>query len=187
MHHLSIDLETYSSVPLAKAGAQKYIQSPDFEILLFAFSLDGAPVEIIDLARGERLPPWLVQAITSPEHIKHAYNAPFEWGCLSKYLGTLPPNQWRCTMFHGLYCGYEMARDPKTDGGVDTLYTRQRKVFSPFGISYEKTSQTTLSPTDAELANGANWCLVHSGESGEGDRSYIAHKAIPIARILSRG
>ena len=82
---------------------------------------------------------------------------------------------------------YEMARDPKTDGGVDTLYTRQRKVFSPFGISYEKTSQTTLSPTDAELANGANWCLVHSGESNEGDRSYIAHKAIPIARILSRG
>lgn len=82
---------------------------------------------------------------------------------------------------------YEMARDPKTDGGVDTLYTRQRKVFSPFGISYEKTSQTTLSPTDAELANGANWCLVHSGESDDGDRSYIAHKAIPIARILSRG
>lgn len=82
---------------------------------------------------------------------------------------------------------YEMARDPKTDGGVDTLYTRQRKVFSPFGISYEKTSQTTLSPTDAELANGANWCLVHSGESSEADRSYIAHKAIPLARILSRG
>ena len=52
MHHLSIDLETYSSVPLAKAGAQKYIQSPDFEILLFAFSVDGAPVQIIDLARG---------------------------------------------------------------------------------------------------------------------------------------
>ena len=58
---------------------------------------------------------------------------------------------------------------------------------APFGISYEKTSQATLSPTDAELANGANWCLVHSGESSEGDRSYIAHKAIPIARILSRG
>ena len=111
MHHLSIDLETYSSVPLAKAGAQKYIQSPDFEILLFAFSLDGAPVEIIDLARGERLPPWLVQAITSPEYIKHAYNAPFEWGCLSKFMGTLPPDQWRCTMFHGLYCGYTAGLD----------------------------------------------------------------------------
>jgi DNA polymerase len=106
MHHLSIDLETYSSVPIAKAGAQKYISSPDFEILLFAYSVDGAPVEIIDLARGEHLPPWLVQAITSPEYIKHAYNAPFEWGCLSKFIGYLPPDQWRCTMFHGLYCGY---------------------------------------------------------------------------------
>lgn len=111
MHHLSIDLETYSSVPLAKAGAQKYIQSPDFEILLFAFSVDGAPVQVIDLARGEQLPPWLVQAITSPEYIKHAYNAPFEWGCLSRYLGPLPPDQWRCTMFHGLYCGYTAGLD----------------------------------------------------------------------------
>ena len=111
MHHLSIDLETYSSVPIAKAGAQKYISSPDFEILLFAYSVDGAPVEIIDLARGERLPPWLVQAITSPEYIKHAYNAPFEWGCLSKFLGALPPDQWRCTMFHGLYCGYTAGLD----------------------------------------------------------------------------
>ena len=111
MHHLSIDLETYSSVPIAKAGAQKYISSPDFEILLFAYSLDGAPVEIIDLARGEQLPPWLVQAITSPDYIKHAYNAPFEWGCLSKYIGWLPPDQWRCTMFHGLYCGYTAGLD----------------------------------------------------------------------------
>ena len=61
------------------------------------------------------------------------------------------------------------ARDPRRTAAVDTLYTRQRKVFSPFGISYEKKSQTTLSPTDAELANGANWCLVHSGEEEEND------------------
>ena len=82
---------------------------------------------------------------------------------------------------------YEMQRDPKTDGGVDLLYTRQRKVFAPFGISYEKTKQTTLSPTDEELKNGANWSLVHSGESVAPNRSYIDHKAIPIARIKSRG
>lgn len=106
-HHLSIDLETYSSVPIAKAGAQKYIASPDFEILLFACSLDGAPVELYDFTRGERLPPWLADALMSPEYIKHAYNAGFEWGCLSKYAGQpLPPDQWRCTMLHGLYCGY---------------------------------------------------------------------------------
>lgn len=107
MHHLSIDLETFSSVPIKKAGAHKYIESPDFEILLFAYSLDGAPVEIIDLARGETLPPWLGEAVASPDYIKHAYNASFEWGCLSKYFGRwLPPEQWRCTMFHGLYGGF---------------------------------------------------------------------------------
>ena len=111
MHHLSIDLETFSSVPIAKAGAQKYISSPDFEILLFAYSLDGAPVVVIDMARGERIPPWLVEALTSPDYIKHAYNAPFEWGCLSKFMGYLPPDQWRCTMFHGLYCGYTAGLD----------------------------------------------------------------------------
>lgn len=82
---------------------------------------------------------------------------------------------------------YEMARDPKTNGGEDTLYTRQRKVFAPFGISYEKASQATNSPTDIELAMGANWALVHSGEASEASRSYIDPKAIPIARIISKG
>lgn len=82
---------------------------------------------------------------------------------------------------------YEMSRDPKTNGGVDTLYMRQRKVFAPFGISYEKMAQASLSPTDAELKNGANWSLVHSGEATESERSYINHKAIAIARILSKG
>ena len=82
---------------------------------------------------------------------------------------------------------YEMARDPKTNGGQDTLYTRQRKVFAPKGISYEKTSQASLSPTDAELSNGANWDIVHSGETTAANRSYIDDKAIALCRILSRG
>lgn len=79
---------------------------------------------------------------------------------------------------------YEMSRDPAKNGGQDTLYTRQRKVFAPKGISYEK---ATLSPTDAELSDGANWALVHSGDAIESQRSYINHKVIPIARIKSRG
>lgn len=82
---------------------------------------------------------------------------------------------------------YEMDRDPAKNGGQDTLYIRQRKCFAPFGISYEKASQVSNSPTDAELANGANWVLVHTGETQAADRSYINHKAIPIARIYSRG
>ena len=82
---------------------------------------------------------------------------------------------------------YEMARDPRTNGGEDTLYMRQRKVFAPYGISYEKKSQTSLSPTDEELTKGENWDLVHSGETTASKRTYINHKAIPIARIISRG
>ncbi len=112
MDHLSIDLETFSSVPIGKAGAQKYIMSPDFEILLFAYSLNGAPVVCVDFAQGEVLPPEIAAMLTSSEVIKHAYNAPFEWGCLSKYMGRqLPPEQWRCTMFHGLYAGYPAGLD----------------------------------------------------------------------------
>lgn len=80
----------------------------------------------------------------------------------------------------------EMYRDPAKNGGQDTLYSRRRKVFAPKGISYEKTSQATLSPTDAELANGANWVLVHDNGVGS-NRKYFDHKAIPIARIISRG
>lgn len=112
MHHLSIDLETFSSVPIAKAGAQKYIESHDFEILLFAYSVDGSDVSCIDFLQGEILPNWLIDALTSPDYIKHAYNAAFEWGCLSRYLGRqLPPEQWCCTMFHGLYAGYTAGLD----------------------------------------------------------------------------
>ena len=87
----------------------------------------------------------------------------------------------------GVKVPYEMARDPKTNGGQDTLYTRQRKVFSPKGISYEKKIQASLSPTDAELENGQNWDLVHSGEATEAERSYIADKVIAICRIKSKG
>lgn len=110
-HDLSIDLETYSSVPITKAGAWKYIDSPDFEILLFAYSLDGAPVEVIDVASGEKIPGWIVDALTDPEYMKHAYNAPFEYGCLNKVFGGMIPSQWRCTLFHGLYCGYTAGLD----------------------------------------------------------------------------
>ena len=82
---------------------------------------------------------------------------------------------------------YEMARDPKTNGGQDTLYTRQRKVFAPFGLSYEKAKQASLSPTDEELADGTNWDLVHSGEATEAERSYVNDKVIAICRIKSKG
>ena len=78
----------------------------------------------------------------------------------------------------------EMARDPYRNGGEDTLISRQRKCFAPYGISFTKAHMSTLSPTDAELADGANWELVNTGGT---NKEYIASKAIPIARIISRG
>ncbi len=111
VHHLSIDLETYSSVPIKTAGAQRYIASSDFEILLFAYSLDGQPVQVVDMAMGEKVPDWVLKALYDPNYIKHAYNAVFEFVGISKVFGQLIPSQWRDTMFHGLYCGYTAGLD----------------------------------------------------------------------------
>ena len=105
-HHLSIDIETRSSVDITKAGAYRYAQSPDFEILLFAYQWNNDPVKIIDLKNGEELSCWLMQALTDPSVIKHAYNAAFEWYCLNRAGYETPIEQWQCTMAHGLYCGY---------------------------------------------------------------------------------
>lgn len=111
MHHLSIDIETRSSVNIGKAGAYKYAQSPDFEILLFAYQWNNDPVKVIDLKNGEELPCWLMQALADPNVIKHAYNAAFEWYCLNQAGYETPIDQWRCTMAHGLYCGYTAGLD----------------------------------------------------------------------------
>lgn len=105
MRNLSIDIETYSSVDIGKCGLYKYVQSPDFEILLFAYAFDNEEVKIIDLAKGEKLPNEIEEALANPEIIKSAYNAAFEWYCINKFYKT-PLEQWQCTMVKGLYCGY---------------------------------------------------------------------------------
>lgn len=109
--HLSVDIETYSSVDLKKSGLYKYVQSPDFQILLFAYSWDGEPVRVVDLAQGEDIPQHVLLALNDPYVIKHAYNAAFEWYCLNKFWQT-PIAEWRCTMMHGLYCGYTAGLGP---------------------------------------------------------------------------
>ncbi len=110
-HHLSIDIETRSSVDIGKAGLYKYAQSPDFGILLFAYQEDENPVEIVDLACGEEIPERLIGLLADPMVIKHAYNAAFEWYCLNRAGYPTPLDQWRCTMVHGLYCGYTAGLD----------------------------------------------------------------------------
>lgn len=116
-HHLFIDLETYSDVDIKKCGLYKYAESSEFKILLLAYSYDGAPVRVLDFATGcnhggDGMPQWLYQALKSPDVVKHAYNAAFEWYCLTRWFRWTNPTavemlpQWRCSMLHAMYAGY---------------------------------------------------------------------------------
>ena len=103
MKSITIDAETYSSVDIGKSGVYRYCESPDFEILLFACSVDGKPVQVYDLACGEKVPDEILKALSDEKVIKHSYNASFERICLSRYLGLpsgtyLSPEGWRCDM-----------------------------------------------------------------------------------------
>ena len=103
MKTLSIDIETYSSENLAKSGVYRYAESSDFEVLLFGYSADGAPVKVVDLTAGETIPDDVRSALTDPTVTKWAFNAQFERVCLSRYLGYptgkyLNPSSWHCTM-----------------------------------------------------------------------------------------
>lgn len=104
--NLSIDIETYSSVDLTKSGLYKYVQSPDFEILLLAYGFDDEPVEVVDLTqKGRTLPQRVLWALQDPTVKKTAFNAAFEWYCINKFFVS-PLEQWECTMVHAYYAGY---------------------------------------------------------------------------------
>lgn len=114
MQTLSIDLETYSDQPLAKTGVYRYVESPDFEILLFAYSVDSGPVHQIDLASGEKIPPAILAALEDEAVTKWAFNANFERICLSRFLGYptgdyLEPDSWKCSMVWAAYMGLPLS------------------------------------------------------------------------------
>ena len=112
MKELGIDIETYSSNDLTECGVYKYVEAEDFTILLFAYSVDGGPVQCVDFASGETLPPDIEAALTDPEVIKTAFNAAFERICIGVYLGIqgrLDPRQWRCTMVRAARMGLPLS------------------------------------------------------------------------------
>ena len=103
---LGIDLETFSSVDLSKCGVYRYASSPDFDILLFGYSVDSGEVRVVDLACGEEIPADIVAALSDDSVIKWSYNNNFERVCLSNYFGTwFEPGSWRCTMVWAAYLG----------------------------------------------------------------------------------
>lgn len=114
MKNLEIDIETFSSVNLAKSGVYRYVESPDFEILLFGYSVDGGEVKVIDLASGETLPKEIHDALEDDLVTKWAFNAQFERICLSRFLGYptgeyLDPEGWKCSMVWSAYMGLPLS------------------------------------------------------------------------------
>lgn len=121
MKTLSIDIETFSSVNLAKSGVYRYSESEDFEILLFGYSVDGGPVEVVDFTAGEKLPASIKKALTDDSVMKWAFNAQFERVCISRFLGYptgkyLDPISWHCTMVWAATLGLPLSLE-----GVGTV------------------------------------------------------------------
>ena len=130
MKTLSIDIETYSDVPLQKTGVYRYVESPNFEILLFAYSVDSQPVQVIDLACGEQIPKEILLALEDEAVTKWAFNAAFERICLSRFLGYptgeyLEPENWRCSMIWAATMGLPLSLE-----GVGTVLGLEKQKLS---------------------------------------------------------
>ena len=179
--HLSIDIETRSSVDIGKSGAYKYARSPDFCILLLAYKWNDEPVKIFDLAQGEKVPEWLEKALRDPDVVKHAYNAAFEWYCLNTAGYATPIDQWRCTMAHGLYCGYTAGLE--ATGRAIGLPEDKRKLS--IGKALIRYFCTPCAPTKAN--GGRRWNLPkHAPEKWELFKDYCMQDVVTEKEILNR-
>ncbi|NCD03790.1 MAG: hypothetical protein EOM00_12525 [Clostridia bacterium] len=110
MQNISIDIETFSKTDLTKSGVYRYAEDDSFEILLFGYSIDHGPVQVIDLAMGEKIPAEIKDALVDSKIVKWAFNAQFERTCLSKYVGQrLKPEGWHCTMIWAATLGLPLS------------------------------------------------------------------------------
>ena len=169
MKTLSLDLETYSSVDLGKSSVYRYVESPDFDILLLGFSTDGSPVQVVDLAQGEQIPPEVIDALTDDSVSKWAFNASFERVCLSEWLrrhgyplhndyysvpddpcmGYLDPAGWHCTMIWAAYLGLPLSlKDAGSALGLDKQKLTEGKDLIKYFCVPGKDGQRHL-PADA--------------------------------------
>lgn len=181
MKQLSIDIETRSSIDIGKAGLYRYAQSDDFKILLFAYRFKDDAVQIVDLEQGEKIPDEVVVALKDPETVKHAYNAAFEWYCLNRAGYVTPLEQWRCTMIHGLYCGYTAGLD--ATGKAIGLPQDKRKLAT--GKALIRYFCVPCKPTKSN--GNRTWNLPrHAPEKWELFKEYCRQDVVTESEILRR-
>lgn len=181
LRHLSIDIETKSSVDIGKAGLYRYAQSEDFEVLLFAYQMDDGEVELVDLAQGEQIPENVQLMLKDATVVKHAYNAAFEWYCLNRAGYETPLEQWRCTMIHGLYCGYTAGLDA-TGKAIGLPQDKQKLTTGKALIRY------FCVPCKPTKSNGnRTWNLPrHAPEKWELFKEYCKQDVVTEHAILKR-
>lgn len=180
-YHLSIDIETKSSVDIGKAGLYKYAQSEDFGILLFAYQMGDGPIEIVDLAKGENIPQYIRDALQDSAVAKHAYNAAFEWYCLNRAGYETPLGQWKCTMAHGLYCGYTAGLDA-TGKAIGLPQDKQKLTVGKALIRY---FCVPCRPTKSN--GGRTWNLPgHAPEKWKLFKEYCRQDVVTEHEILKR-
>ena len=171
MKNISIDIETFSDVDLNKCGVYKYAESPNFEILLFGYAIDGGEVEVIDLAQGEHIPQEVLDALTDDAVIKWAFNANFERVCLSRYLSDLGisldpfldnhplsqecarflnPEGWRCSMVWAATMGLPLS----LKGVGQVLKLEEQKLDE--GKAFIKYFSVPCAPTKANVGRTRN-------------------------------
>lgn len=181
MQHLSIDIETRSSADIGKTGLYRYAQDKDFRVLLFAYKLDENPVEIVDLEMGETLPAHVIGWLSDPSVIKHAYNAAFEWYCLNQAGYRTPLDQWKCTMIHGLYCGYTAGLDA-TGKAIGLPQDKQKLTTGKALIRY---FCVPCKPTKSN--GGRSWNLPkHAPEKWKLFKEYCKQDVVTENAILER-
>lgn len=181
MQHLSIDIETRSSADIGKTGLYRYAQDKDFRVLLFAYKLDENPVEIVDLECGEEIPDQVIRYLEDPSVIKHAYNAAFEWYCLNQAGYRTPLDQWKCTMIHGLYCGYTAGLDA-TGKAIGLPQDKQKLATGKALIRY---FCVPCKPTKSN--GGRSWNLPkHAPEKWKLFKEYCKQDVVTENAILER-
>lgn len=181
MRHLSIDIETRSSADIVKTGLYRYAQDKDFGILLFAYKLDEDPVKIVDLEMGEKIPDQILKCMSDPSVTKHAYNAAFEWYCLNRAGYHTPLAQWKCTMIHGLYCGYTAGLDA-TGKAIGLPQDKQKLTTGKALIRY---FCVPCKPTKSN--GGRTWNLPrHAPEKWKLFKEYCVQDVVTESEILKR-
>lgn len=189
---LHIDIETYSGEPLADCGVYRYAEHPDFEVLLFAYAFDDAPVTVIDLATGATLPAPVLRALTDPTVVKVAHNAAFERTCLSRMLGKkLDPLQWECTMAQCARCGLPLSlgEAAKALGLEVQKMTEGKKLIMQFCTPHEATlldGSERIQPSDDPKAwkTFKEYCRMDVEVERELDRTLEWLKPTPDESML---